>query len=67
MAVSSSNLVSVGYEESTQTLEVEFKEGRVYQYFGVPAPLHDQLIGATSVGKFFNGNIRDVFPHEQVG
>jgi hypothetical protein len=65
--VSSSNLVSVGYDEVSQTLEVEFMRGTIYRYFGVPKVLHESLIAASSVGKFFNANIRDVFPCEQVG
>jgi hypothetical protein len=67
VAVSSSNLVSVGYEEGAQTLEVEFKQGRVYQYYGVPQPLHEALMTAPSVGTFFNANIRNAFPCDQVG
>jgi len=36
MSVSSSNISSVGYDPKTQTLEVEFHNGGVYQYFNVP-------------------------------
>jgi len=35
-AVESSNLASVGYDVENEILEVEFKHGRVYQYFDVP-------------------------------
>ncbi len=65
--VSSSNLASVGYEDETQTLEVEFLKTGIYQYFGVPAPLHEALMGASSVGSFFNANIRNNFPNQKVG
>jgi KTSC domain len=64
--VSSSSLASVGYAEETQTLEVEFKRGTVYQYFGVPRALHRALLDAPSVGQFFNANIRDVFPFDEI-
>ena len=30
--VASSNVATVGYDEATNTLEVEFKDGSVYQY-----------------------------------
>jgi KTSC domain len=66
-AVSSSDLASVGYDESTQTLEVEFHKGGIYQYFGVPKPLHDGLVTAASPGKFFHANIRNLFSYEKVG
>lgn len=35
--VSSSNLASVGYDETSQTLEIGFLHGGVYQYFDVPS------------------------------
>ena len=34
--VNSSNLESVGYDPTTQTLEIEFLNGGLYQYSGVP-------------------------------
>jgi hypothetical protein len=34
--VSSSNLVAVGYDPGSYTLEVEFHSGSIYQYSGVP-------------------------------
>ena len=57
--VKSSNLESVGYDEDKSLLEVEFKDGAVYQYSGVSSELHKQLISADSVGSFFQKNIRD--------
>ena len=33
--VSSSNLKSVGYDSTTQTLEIEFLNGGLYQYSSV--------------------------------
>ena len=33
--VSSSSLAEIGYDGSTQTMEVCFKSGRIYQYFDV--------------------------------
>lgn len=51
--VSSSNLSSVGYDPATATLEVEFLNGGVYQYFNVPAYVHAGLMSATSHGSHF--------------
>ena len=34
--VSSSNIASLGYDAATQTLQVEFLSGSIYQYFDVP-------------------------------
>lgn len=35
-SVTSSNIASIGYDETSETLEIEFKNGGVYQYFDVP-------------------------------
>ena len=37
--VRSSNLKAIGYNVETQTLEVEFLNGHVYSYAGVPAAI----------------------------
>ena len=56
--VSSSNLVSVGYDPSSLTLEVEFKNGSVYQYFDVPDHTFQGLMQASSKGTFHSENIK---------
>lgn len=58
----SSSLRSVGYDPETQTLEVEFQQGEIYQYLGVPEFLYRGLALARSKGKFFNRNVVDRFP-----
>ncbi len=66
-SVASTNLQSVGYDEGTQTLEVQFVSGRVYQYYGVPENMHTQLMRAASKGQFFNTYIRNSYPFSRVG
>jgi len=65
-AVSSSNVAAVGYDAETETLEVEFNSGAVYQYSGVPEEIYTGLIGAGSVGKFFNANVKNSYQFQQV-
>jgi len=60
--VVSSNLQSVGYDERSFTLEVQFRNGSVYELKGVPRHLYDLLIGSPSKGQFFNEHIKDKFP-----
>jgi len=62
----SSNVASVGYDHKTQTLEVEFTNGSVYQYFDVPQSVYDQLINADSVGKYLNVNIKGSYRYARV-
>ena len=64
--VSSSNLSSVGYDESNHILEIEFHGGRVYQYFDVPKRIHQELMNANSHGKYFHRNIKDNYSYDQV-
>ena len=59
--VSSSNIVSIGFEAETSVLEVEFKGGSVYQYEDVPTSLHESLMSSPSQGKFFAQFIKDQF------
>jgi hypothetical protein len=56
--VSSSNLASVGYDHQTSTLEVEFRNGSIYQYFNVPLEIFNGLMSASSHGKYLDAYIR---------
>lgn len=47
--VRSSRILSVGWENNT--LEVQFKNGNVYQYFGVVESEYRAFINSTSLGK----------------
>jgi hypothetical protein len=64
--VDSSNIRSVGYDAATETLEVEFSDGSVYQYYNVNQGVYDQFITAPSKGKFLAFQIKNVFPFSRV-
>ena len=65
-SVSSSNLRSIGYDQQTQTLEIEFVNGWVYQYYGVTEHMHDEIMRAPSKGQFFSQYIRNFYPYSRV-
>lgn len=65
--VASSNIGAIGYDITTQTLEVEFLRGGVYQYYGVPKYLYQQLMQAPSKGQFLHQYIRNAYPYSRVG
>lgn len=65
-AVESSQIVSIGYVPELETLEMEFKGGKVYRYFEVPGAAHADLMAAESKGKFFGQHIRGKFKYEKV-
>ena len=64
--VASSNIGAIGYDTSTQILEVEFLSGRVYQYHDVPEHLHEQIMRASSKGQFLNQHIKSAFPYSRI-
>lgn len=56
---------SFGFENST--LEIEFNNGAVWQYFDVPESVYYEMKSAGSCGKFFHANIKDQYAGSQVG
>lgn len=56
--VTSKNIQSVGYDAESQTLEVEFNTGALYQYANVSQEIFDGFIGSDSKGKYFAANIK---------
>jgi hypothetical protein len=56
--VISSVIRAIGYDSDSQTLEVEFNYGAVYQYSSVPQGEHEGMMNADSKGTYFNANIK---------
>ena len=65
--ISSTNLISLGYDADAETLEVEFSSGAIYQYYNVGAALYEQLMQAPSKGQFLNVYIKNAYPFSRVG
>ena len=60
--VTSSNIQSIGYDADAQILEIQFNNGGVYQYSGVPEYEHTGMMNAESHGKYFHANIKNRYP-----
>ncbi len=56
--VRSSMLDSVGYDETTGTLEVKYKSGGIYKYRNVPLEVYLGLMSAYSKGRYFNRYVK---------
>lgn len=55
----SSNIAAVRYDDDTQTLQVDFKNGgATYEYANVPKDVAEGFESAPSAGKYFHANIR---------
>jgi hypothetical protein len=59
-------LRSVGYDDTTKILEIEFHTGLVYQYSAVPPKVYKDLMSSDAVGKYFSEKIRNQFRTKQV-
>lgn len=65
-AVESTTLVTVSYDDAQGLLQLEFCSRAVYQYFGVPAAVHQSLLRALSKGRYFNQAIRGRFAYRLI-
>jgi hypothetical protein len=59
--VQSSSIETIGYDSDSETLEVEFKNGSVYQYFDVPHHVYEAMLSSGSVGSYLAQSIKGVY------
>ena len=64
--VASSTILSVGYDPASETLEIEFKSGGLYQYYNLPEAVYQDFMASDSKGKFHNVYIKNSFPFSRV-
>lgn len=57
----SSNVAGFCYDESSQTLTIEFNSGSRYNYYDVPQHVYDGMKSADSKGKYLNNEIKGVY------
>jgi KTSC domain-containing protein len=65
IVVESATLATVAYDVAREVLQLEFRDGGVYQYFEVPADIYEALLHAKSKGQYFNLAIRGRFQFER--
>jgi hypothetical protein len=64
--VKSRILSSVGYDEISKILEIEFHTGLVYEYSGVPSKVYKDLMNSEAIGKYFTEKVRNRFRTKQI-
>ncbi|MFA7290589.1 MAG: KTSC domain-containing protein [Melioribacteraceae bacterium] len=64
--VQSSNVASVGYEDATLTVFVQFLNGTIYIYKGVPQFEFENLKTAASVGSYLHRNFKNIYAYERI-
>lgn len=66
-SVGSSNILEVGYDPNSETLEVMFNSGAIYQYYNISQIIYDDLMNSSSKGQFLNTYIKNFYPYSRVG
>ena len=66
LEVESNYIRSVGYESSSQVLEIEMRRGEIYQYLDVPPEVYTELMKAPSHGRYFNANIKEAYSYRKL-
>ncbi|MBT3196779.1 MAG: KTSC domain-containing protein [Gammaproteobacteria bacterium] len=61
-----SGIVSAGYRDKDRTMEIEFKNGKVIQYYGVIFSTYDKLMFSETKGRYFKENIKGRFEKKTV-
>ena len=64
--VMSSDIKSIGFEEASGTLEIEFLDGSIHQYQNVPKIAHLALMTARANGLLFRSYIKGKFPETKI-
>ena len=64
--LNSTSLNAATYQDQSALLELEFRSGMIYHYFGVPAQTYQELLMAESQGRYFNQHIRNRFTYAKI-
>jgi hypothetical protein len=65
-ALASTAVASVGYDDATLVLEIEFSSGRIYQYAEVPRSVYEWLLRTPSKGGYVARMINDRYPYRDI-
>ena len=66
LPVSSSAISTISYNPITFTLTVDFTDGTAYEYYNVEPGTFIALAQSSSVGRYFNYNIRDNYAFSEL-
>ena len=65
--IESSMIKSIGYDPNSSTLEIEFNNDAVWQYFDFLEYLWYEFKSSESKGKFFHREIKNQYSESRVG
>jgi hypothetical protein len=65
--VGSAAVAAAGYDGRTRVLEIEFRSGAVYRYYGVPMAVYHDLLTARSPAHYLHYHIKAAgYPYRRV-
>lgn len=64
--IESDCIFSIGYGENSRTLEIEYKNGSVYQYFDVGVEVYERIMNEMLHGEFFREEIVPNYEYEKI-
>lgn len=64
--VPSSCLKAAGYDYETNTLYVQFTNGRTYKYYNVPKNVYDEMMTSLSRGSYLATRIAKAYNYSEV-
>lgn len=59
-SIKSTSISEIGYKR--RTMQVKFRNGKLYEFKKVPRIQFDEFVGSSSKGKFFNQTIKSNYP-----
>lgn len=63
--VNSSNISSIGYDQTKLILQVTFLKGTIYHYYDVPIIIYNALMMNSSKGRYFNQFVANRYRYKQ--
>lgn len=61
ISVNSSAISHIGYDSDTKQMKITFKQGKTYDYCGVPQSVFDAFLHASSIGVYYDKYIKDKY------
>lgn len=61
----SSHVRRVSYHPTTNTLQIQFANGTMYNYHNVPQNIYEDAIRSPSIGKFISAHIKMYYQYEK--
>ena len=65
LPVESTFIVAAGYDEPSETMEIEFASGAIYQYYEVPPQIYGEFEQSESKGQFFRAHLLDRYRYSE--